>query len=447
MAINAQFPKPLECLFTPKRYKVLYGGRGAGRSWGCARALLIKGTQAPLRVLCAREFQKSIAESVHKLLSDHIMELGLGNFYDILKTEITGKNGTIFTFAGIKNNVRQIKSYEGIDVCWVEEANNVSKSSWEILIPTVRKNGSEIWLTFNPELETDYTYQRFVVDEGAKNNQFTETPRSFVVKMTYEDNPWLPPSLLEEMLYMKEHDYDAYLNIWMGFTRQTLEGAIYANELRKAQESGRICTVPYDSSVPVDVSWDLGRADNTALWFFQRVAMQWRLLGYYEESGEDITHFLKELQRRGYIYGTMHLPHDAKAKRLGSKLSIEEVIRQAGFKTHIVPKLSVADGINAARMVFPNCWFDAEGCTDGISALRHYRYAIKDGQRLNDPLHDWASDGADAFRYFAISSHLGRSTPAGALLERLGFNKPKSLTIDSSRGRGGSVPDGMRWLG
>lgn len=447
MAVDAAFPKPLECLFLPKRYKVLYGGRGAGRSWGCARALLIKGAQQPLRVLCAREFQKSISESVHKLLSDHIIELGLGNFYDILKTEITGKNGTIFTFAGIKNNVRQIKSYEGIDICWVEEANNVSKSSWEILIPTVRKNSSEIWLTFNPELETDYTYQRFVVDEGAKASPFTETPRSFVVKMTWEDNPWMPASLMDEMLYMKEHDYDAYLNVWMGFTRQTLEGAVYANELRKAQESNRICTVPYDPSIPVDVAWDLGRADNTAMWFFQRVAMQWRMLHYYEESGEDITHFLQYMQKQGYVYGTMHLPHDAKAKRLGSKLSIEEIIRQAGFRTRIVPKLSIVDGINAARLVFPNCWFDADGCTDGISALRHYRYAVKDGQRSNEPLHDWASDGSDAFRYFAISSHMSRSTPASTIMERLGFNKPKVLQIDNTRGRSGNTPDGMRWLG
>ena len=136
---KAEFPLKLQCLFQPSRYKVLYGGRGGAKSWGVARALLIKGAQAPLRVLCSREFQTSIKDSVHKLLSDQIMALGLDGFYEITQTSIRGKNGSEFSFVGLKNNVSNVKSYEGVDICWVEEAQTVSRSSWNTLIPTVRR--------------------------------------------------------------------------------------------------------------------------------------------------------------------------------------------------------------------------------------------------------------------------------------------------------------------
>ena len=156
---NAQFPAKLECLFNPKnsRYRVLYGGRGGAKSWGVARALLIKGAQAPLRILCAREFQTSIKDSVHKLLCDQIVDMGLAGFYEITEKSIKGKNGTEFFFVGLRNNVVNVKSIEGVDVCWVEEAQTVSRNSWNVLIPTIRKEQSEIWVTFNPELETDET--------------------------------------------------------------------------------------------------------------------------------------------------------------------------------------------------------------------------------------------------------------------------------------------------
>jgi phage terminase large subunit len=395
-SVDAEFPAPLQCLFEPKRYKVLWGGRGAGRSWGVSRALLINGTSRPLRVLCARELQNSISESVHKILSDQITALGLGDFYDIQAKAILGKNGTSFAFEGIKNNVNKIKSYEGIDICWVEEANKVSRNSWGVLIPTIRKEQSEIWMTFNPELETDYTYVRFVKEADPSS--------MIVVKMTWRDNPFFPEVLREELERDKKFDYDHYLNIWEGHCVQVLEGAIYAKELRRATEEGRICNVPYDREQPVDTFWDLGRADATAIWFAQRVAMQYRVLDYYSGTGEgDVAHYLREIQQKGYLLGTAWLPHDARAKRLGTKRTIQEQIHQAGYKTRIVPNISRTDGINAARLIFPNCWFDAERCDDGIQSLRHYRYRVIDGQYSNEPVHDWASDGADAFRYLALS--------------------------------------------
>src|SRR6185437_8216085 len=179
--IEANFPEKLSYLFKPKRYKVAYGGRGGAKSWGFARALLILGAQKPLRILCARETQKSIQDSVHKLLSDQVKALGLEEFYQVQKAAIIGANGTEFAFAGIRQNVGNMKSFEGCDICWVEEAQNVSKHSWSVLIPTIRKEGSEIWVSFNPELETDETYQRFVI---------RPYPGCEPVKINWSDNPW-----------------------------------------------------------------------------------------------------------------------------------------------------------------------------------------------------------------------------------------------------------------
>lgn len=433
---NAMFPEKLQCLFAPRRTKVLYGGRGAGRSWGIARALLIIGTQRPIRVLCAREFQNSIADSVHKVLSDQIAALGLEGVYEIQAARIIGKNGTTFTFEGIKNNTSRIKSYEGIDYCWVEEAAKVSRTSWGILIPTIRKMGSEIWLSFNPELDSDYTYKRFVLNrpEGAEilGDGSWQSPDQVVMKMTWRDNPFFPPELMKELEKDRQNDYDHYLNVWEGHCLQMLEGVVYARELRRAQEEGRICAVPYEQSVPVDTFWDLGRRNWTSIWFVQKVAMQYRVLAYYQANFTEIddddplgglAHFIKEVQRRPYIYGMHHLPHDAKHQRMGMKNSVEEQLRSGLGRDRvcIVPKLSLVDGLNAARMKFPNCWFDEEKCADGLSALRHYKYKVIEGQYSNEPLHDGEGyvDGADAFRYFAIDADRTRGVDPSTLLEKM----------------------------
>ena len=185
---RVRFPAKLKCLFEPKqsRYRILYGGRGGSKSWGIARALLIKGIKGTIRVLCAREFQTSIKDSVHKLLSDQIYELGLEAHYEVTQATIRGINGTEFIFAGIKNNINGLKSIEGIDICWCEEANNISAHSWGILVPTIRKENSEIWVSFNPELPTDETWKRFVLNPPEQ---------SVIQKINWSDNPWFPEVL------------------------------------------------------------------------------------------------------------------------------------------------------------------------------------------------------------------------------------------------------------
>ena len=205
--VELDFPDKLRFLFQPSRYKVAHGGRGGAKSWGFALALLLTGTWSPLRVMCAREYQNSIQESVHHLLSEQVEEMGLSGFYSVLEKEIRGKNGTEFIFAGLKSDPNKIKSAEGFDRCWVEEAEKVSRESWEKLIPTLRKEGSEIWVSFNPHLMNDDTYQRFVVNP----------PRdAVVVKIGWQDNRWFPEVLDKERREMEEREPETYRHVWEG---------------------------------------------------------------------------------------------------------------------------------------------------------------------------------------------------------------------------------------
>lgn len=397
---NAQLSRSMAALLRPARYKCFYGGRGAGKSHGVALWLLAEAAARPQLILCCREFQSSIRDSVHRLLADMILRLGLQDKFDVRVNTIRGANGSEFIFEGLRHNITRIRSLEGIDKVWVEEAQTVSNASWEILIPTIRKDHSEIIITFNPELETDATYQRFVVKAP---------PGAVVVKLNYHDNPWFPSVLQEEMQHLRQVDPDAYQHVWLGECRLTLDGAIYAKELREATEEGRITQVPYDPTKPVNVYCDLGWQDLTAIWMVQHIAGEVRLIDYLEDAQRPWNDYLRILQARPYVYATLWLPHDAQAKSLGTGRSIEEISRNAGWRVRIVPKLSVSDGINAARTLFPTLWFDRERCADGLQSLRHYRYDLDpNGQFSRNPLHDAASHGADALRYVAVGMQEAR---------------------------------------
>lgn len=396
--VNAEFPEKLKFLFEPSRYKVAYGGRGGTKSWGFARALLIKGVQQPLRVLCARELQKSIKDSVHQLLEDQIKFLGLGAHYQVLQSEIRGPNGTVFGFQGLRHNVTDIKSWEGADVCWVEEAQKVSKSSWNVLVPTIRKAGSEIWVSFNPEYEEDETYQRFIVGKPSG---------AVVEKVSWRDNPWLTPELRAEMEDTKARNIDDYLHVWEGECITVLDGAIFADELRAAKIEGRIGDVPYERGRSIEVIFDLGFSDQTAIWLVQNVAFQYRFIGYYENNRKPIEHYLQWLQAQSLVYNKIWLPHDGFSQRLGqSQGTIAKQISDAGWQGRVkrVPRLSKKNQLNAARRVFPNAWFDRENCKQGLKALHQYQYDIDPTTKTmsKNPLHNWASNGADAFLYSAL---------------------------------------------
>lgn len=200
------------------RYKVAYGGRGSSKSWSFGRALIILAVSRKVRILCARQVQASIKDSVYKLLCDTIDALGLTSLFHITRDSIRCCNGSEFFFKGIQNNVNEIKSMEGIDYCWVEEAQNVSQESWDILIPTIRKEGSEIWVTFNPDREEDATYRMFVINP----------PDDCIsIQINYDQNPWFPDTLRREMEYCKRVDYGKYEHVWLGKTVINTEAQVY----------------------------------------------------------------------------------------------------------------------------------------------------------------------------------------------------------------------------
>jgi len=216
--IEIKLPPKFKGLFKPARYKIYYGGRGGAKSWTIATALISRAYTEPLRILCTREFQSSIADSVHRLISDQIQALGLSQWFDITRTSITSTAGAQFFFKGLRHSIQEIKSTEGIDIVWVEEAQVISQNSWRILIPTIRKEASEIWISFNPEMDTDPTYQRFVINTP---------PNSVIEKVGWQDNPYFPDVLDAERRYMLSIDPEAYQHVWEGFCRQISDAQIF----------------------------------------------------------------------------------------------------------------------------------------------------------------------------------------------------------------------------
>jgi phage terminase large subunit len=394
MKVNATFPDKLDFLFEPHRYKVAYGGRGSGKSWSFARALLIKAANEPTRVLCAREIQKSIKQSVHTLLNDQIQALGLGAFYEVLEAEIRGINGSTFSFTGLATNtVESIKSFEGCDIVWVEEAQTVSKKSWDILIPTIRKPNSEIWVSFNPNIDTDDTYKRFVVEppENAK-----------VVKVNYTDNPWFPEVLEIERQHSLKTNPD-YANIWEGDCKAAVDGAIYSNEIREAQEEGHITNVPYDPMLKVHVVMDLGWNDSMSVILCQKGVSDLRIIGYIEDDHRTLDSYSAQLKNLPYNWGQMFLPHDGQSKDFKHGISAEDIMRKLGWDIRIVPKQDIESGIKLARMNFHRIYFD-KSANRLVECLKNYRRSINSAtNEPGAPLHDEFSHGADAFRYLCTS--------------------------------------------
>lgn len=427
------FPPAYRALFQTKwRYIVYYGGRGGGKSWAVADALLILGTgELPLRILCARELQISIADSVHRLLCDRIEALGLQSFYRITQKSIEGINGTIFLFKGIKHNSTEIKSTEGIDVCWVEEAEKVSRNSWEVLIPTIRKEilksdgtklTSRIIVTFNTKSVTDATYERFIIQK--RDNVYVQ-------KVSWRDNPFFPEVLNLERLDMLSRDPEAYAHIWEGEPDTRYSGGVYAIQMARAVADGRMKSGLYDPELVVNTAWDLGRKDSTAIWWWQKAGTEIRLIDYYENSLKDnIDHYLEQVyghriivrginpvngavtswvrgdmlpeaaHRSSWKYGKHYVPHDAANKLLAAGgRSIVQQAHALGVKMYVVAATSQQNGIEAARRTIDYSWFDQDRCSYGIKCLMAYHFPYdEDKQRFVDvPRHDWSSDCADAY--------------------------------------------------
>ncbi len=379
------------------RYFVYYGGRGGGKSENVCRILLVLGMQDKLRILCCRELQRSINDSIYKLLAEIIDSEGLGSFYTVMGEKIVGVNGTEFIFAGLKSNVSALKSMAHIDICYVEEAENISSKSWEALIPTIRKQDvaggrkSFFVIVFNPRYASDATYKRFVV--GADSSVYLK-------KVSWRDNPFFPEVLEMERTRLEKNDPAAYKHIWEGEFDERYSGAIYANWVAKASADGRFKQGLYDESLPVNTAWDLGYDDTTAVWFWQKAGTEIRLVDYYENSMQDIKHYCDVLVEKGYRYGSHYVPHDAANKLLAAGgRSIIQQAYQLGVKMLVVPATSQQNQIEAARKILEQSWFDPVTCKEGIDALMEYKFeydADKDVFK-SKPRHDWSSHASDGY--------------------------------------------------
>jgi phage terminase large subunit len=393
---NIDFPDWAEFLFQPYRTKVAHGGRGSGKSWAFARALLVMAAAEPLRILCTREIQKSIKESVYRLLTDQIQDMGMGHMFEVLETEIRGANGSRFFFSGLASHtVESVKSYESVDVVWVEEAQTVSKKSWDILIPTIRKPGSEIWITMNPILDTDETYKRFVANKA---------PNSCVKQVNWSDNPWFPDVLELERIHaqatMSEVDY---LNIWEGQCRSAVDGAIYATEVQTAIREERVRPVPYDPRLKVHTVWDLGWADSMTIVLVQKGVAELRVIGYIEENQKTLDWYCAELQKLNYNWGKDYIPHDGFSKDFKTGQSTAEILKKLRRRPVRIPSMTVEQGIKALRMLFPRLYFDKQKTERLLECLKRYRRGIPATTgEPGAPVHDEYSHGADAARYLAV---------------------------------------------
>lgn len=411
--LQIRLPKKCAFLLEMHRFKVLHGGRGGGKSWAVADALLALGAAQCLRILCAREVQESIKQSVHKLLSDRIEALGLGSFYKILDNEIRGANGTEITFTGLgRHTVTSIKSYEGVDICWVEEAQTVSERSWAILTPTIRAKNSEIWVTFNPDMDTDAVWQRFVVHPPTDLPPFD----CVVVEVNWHDNKHFPEVLNKDRLHCKKVAPDDYDNIWEGKCRTSIMGAIYARELNEMHLSSRIRPVPYDPRYQVHCIWDLGWNDAMSIVMVQKPHPSvLNIINYLEDSFQRYDEIVRDLKLLKYNWGWDWLPHDAANANPITGTNAYVTLRRLGRKPkRPMPRTDPEARIKAARMMFPRIYIDDSdfsrqrdtgflGCARLIECLRHYRRVLPQITKSNPepepaaPKHDAYSHGADAF--------------------------------------------------
>lgn len=425
--LRVKIPEAFAFLFTPARYKVAKGGRGGAKSQSFARALLAEGMSQQHGILCARELQVSIADSVHSLLEQTIYEFPeFAEFYTddkgkVGQKEIKGKNGTFFIFKGLKHNVGEIKSLQGITRCWVEEAEAVSDKSWETLIPTIRENDSEIWISFNPKNPTDPTWRRFVM----------EADEDMIVRdVGWRDNPYFPNVLEKERVKLLKADPEAYEHVWEGKFDTRYSGSVYAKYVCQEQISDKVV---YDPVLPIYTAWDLGYDDATAITFFQMVRGEIRVIDYYETNFEDVKHYCEILYgckievdmrepatgkvltwhfgerlsevRSGYNYtgGAHYVPHDAANKLLAAGgRSVVDQAAEFGVVLQVIAAASQQDNEAALRKTLPMCWF-APAAADLVLALMSYHYEYDEDKKIYGrlPVHDHSSHGADSAELMA----------------------------------------------
>jgi len=402
MIAKLQIPSKLVPVFQGEaRYRGAYGGRGSGKTRTFALMTAVHGYIAAQNgisgnILCAREHLNSLDESSMEEVKQAIRSVPwLDAYYDCGEKYIRSHDGMIkYVFAGLRHNLDSIKSKAKLLLCWIDEAEGVSESAYRKLMPTVREENSEIWVTWNPESKESATHKRFreELPDNAK-----------VVQINWQDNPYFPEVLNQERIADAKSRPDVYDHIWEGDFLVHVDGAYYAREIMAIKD--QICSVPYDSNASVVTAWDLGMDDSTAIWFAQYVGKEVHIIDYYESSGNALDHYVAKLREKGYNYEQHILPHDVKVKELGTGKSRLEVLGSMGLTNiKVCPMLRVEDGIQQVRSMIGRCWFDKDRTEKGLDCLRQYRRDWDDNLKSwkGSPLHDWTSHSADAFRYLAV---------------------------------------------
>jgi phage terminase large subunit len=427
--LNVDVPRKLAPLLQPARYKAARGGRGGAKSHFFAERVVLRCYTKRTRAVCIREVQNSLKESVKQLIVDKITKLGLGWAFEILEGEIRGISGTpaagsLIVFKGMQSyNAENIKSLEDFDIAWVEEAQTFSERSLRMLRPTIRKEGSEIWFSWNTRYETDAVDKFFF---GGKRPE-----GSIVVEVNWFDNPWFPKVLVAE----KDQDYaddpEMAEHVWGGGYERITEGAYFARHIAAAERDGRVGYFPYNPAYPVFTSWDIGVDDYTAVWFWQVIDGMPVVIDYYEASGlgadeilaEALPEYTPDLQDRvaalielgrdkKFSYGRHFLPHDVGNREwgAGAKTRIQTLVG-LGMKLDSINRGAAqnpVERINASRRILPMTRFHrSTRVMLGLSRLR--RYSRKKNDALGTylgPLHDENSHGADAFGEFAVNCGL-----------------------------------------
>lgn len=406
MEINIDIPSPFQELFQPSkkwRHYIYYGGRASGKSTSVAIFLLVEGMHRRVRILCTREYQNSIKESVHSLLASLIEKYKL-NSWEVTNDKIRNtKTGSEIIFIGTHNNAQSIKSMENIGIVWCEEASTMSEESMDILIPTIRAEGSFLIWTYNPISEFDPVWVRLAKDPDE---------RTYVRKVNSDEvEGLLSPEIIAEREKMKKENPELYEHVYLGMPLTANTGSVFGKQLAQARQDGRIGKVPYDDSLGVYTAWDLGIGDATAIWFFQTTpGGEIHFIDQYESSGEDLGHYISVIQNKPYQYNKHFLPHDANSRELQTNMTRVDFFRNRGINNVEVlrPTRFVlgADDISlVARPKFSRCWFDEEKCRRGLECLRAYHYDYDDKNKLlkDHPKHDWSSHSSSAFIYSLIA--------------------------------------------
>lgn len=402
--VRANVARAFVPLLAPRRYKGAYGGRGGAKSHFFAEQIVLRCFMRATRVVCIREIQKSLADSVRQLLVDKISALDLGAYFTVLETEIRGHNGSLIIFRGMQSfNAETIKSLEGYQIAWVEEAQTLSEHSLTLLRPTIRADGSEIWFSWNPRHRTDPVDVFFRKRPMAAADMIS-------IMVNWRDNPWFPDVLERDRVADTIADPEQAEHVWEGAYGVT-EGAILARLIDRADREGRIHDdVTFDARGPgIEISSDIGFRDTATWWFWQRRLGGFVIVDVLGESGLDADDWAvilaTRIAERGYALDKIWLPKDAKARTMASKHSVQDRFRKHFSPTliKIVPKTSVADRINAGRTIVRQCHFHKTNTEKGLDGLRAWQFEYNPETEVfsREPLHNWASHWGDGFSYGA----------------------------------------------